>query len=77
MSNLLRTLMARRNARPRNAHLVTNGRVACPRSSTGDIDADACFSCPMFGGFVEDASGNTWMRCDARHSELSHGSSIA
>lgn len=63
MSNPLRTLFARRRTSPRNALLVTNGRVACPRSTVGDIDADTCFSCPAFDGFVQDASGKTWMRC--------------
>lgn len=54
--------MGRRASRHTTEHLVSHGRVGCPRSA-GDVDLDRCYSCPLLSGMRTDASGLRWVRC--------------
>lgn len=41
---------------------MSDGRVGCPRSASGDVDLDRCYSCPLLGGIRVDDAG-TWVTC--------------
>lgn len=53
----------RRGPRHATEHLVSHGRVGCPRSAAGDVDFDRCYSCPLLAGIRTDDSGLRWVRC--------------
>lgn len=44
-------------------HLVSGGRVACPRAPGGDVDVDRCYGCSALEHVAEDESGAQWVRC--------------
>ena len=46
-------------------HLVSRGRVGCPRSAAGDVDLDLdrCYSCPLLAGIRTDDRGLRWVHC--------------
>ena len=52
-----------RAGRAAPAHLVSDGRVGCPRSAVADIDLDMCFSCPLLDDIRVDDAGRSWVVC--------------
>ncbi|HEU4511795.1 MAG TPA: hypothetical protein VFR87_01685 [Nocardioidaceae bacterium] len=50
-------------ARPASEHLVSDGRVGCPRSAVGEVDLDRCLSCPLLSEIKVDDDGRTWLSC--------------
>ena len=59
--SLFPRLRTRAGRRPEQ--MVSNGRVACPRSAAGDVDLDRCFSCPLLGDMRVDEAGREWVSC--------------
>jgi hypothetical protein len=58
----LRRLLAH-HTRSSEEHLVTDGRLACPRSAVAGADLDRCYSCPLLDDIRVDSQGRTWVRC--------------
>ncbi len=60
---MIKRRLHRRHRRSGYEHLVTNGRVGCPRSAVGAVDLDRCLACPLLADIRIDKGGREWVSC--------------